>query len=396
MFNLVKPAEGYGLDILVSAAVVTTDEERLRLAALRRYEILDTPPDAASDRITALAADLFDVPISIISFADRDRIWFKSHHGIDATEIGRDVGGNAPGSAKGSAAAMPRRGPRLLAGAASDARSAGLRSIAAPPIARRAGRRYCIAVPLRTGDGHDLGTLCVMDRKPISVDARRTRQLETLAAIVMDQLEVRLASRRAAAQAVIMAGENDHRTMNSLQFVASLLNLQSRAVRSTEAADQLTAAGNRVSAVARVHRTFAAEPSAERLPILAYLRRLCGELADILETTVEIEGIEATIPTEQILALGLIANELVTNAKKHGEGAIKVTFTSAGPGDYELCVLDEGEGLPEDFTLGSSNKSGGLGLKVVTALVSQLQGRLSAHPNPAGRGACFRVAFPGS
>ncbi len=392
MFNLVKPAEGYGLDILVSAAVVTTDEERLRLAALRRYEILDTPPDAASDRITALAADLFDVPISIISFADRDRIWFKSHHGLDATEVGRDVGGRA----KGSAAAMPRRGPRLAAGVASGARSAGLRAIGAPYVAGRAGRRYCMAVPLRTGDGYDLGTLCVMDLKPISVSARRISQLETLAAIVMDQLEVRLASRRAAAQAVIMAGENDHRTMNSLQFVASLLNLQSRAVRSTEAADQLTAAGNRVSAVARVHRTFAAEPSAERLPILAYLRHLCGELADILETAIDIEGIEASIPTEQILALGLIVNELVTNAKKHGVGAIKVTFTSAGPGDYELCVLDEGEGLPEDFTLGSSNNIGGLGLKVVTALVSQLQGRLSAHPNPAGRGACFRVTFPGS
>ncbi|HTG26542.1 MAG TPA: histidine kinase dimerization/phosphoacceptor domain -containing protein, partial [Reyranella sp.] len=120
-----------------------------------------------------------------------------------------------------------------------------------------------------------------------------------------------LASRRAAAQAVTMAGENDHRTMNSLQFVASLLNLQSRAVHSAEAAGQLTIAANRVSAVARVHRTFAAEPNAERLPVLAYLRRLCGELSDILETAVEIDGLEASIPTEQILALGLITNELV-------------------------------------------------------------------------------------
>ena len=145
-------------------------------------------------------------------------------------------------------------------------------------------------MPLRTTDDFDLGTLCVMDSQPIAVDARRIRQLETLAAIVMDQLEVRLASRRAEAQAVIMAGENDHRTMNSLQFVASLLSLQSRAVHTTEAAGQLTAAANRVSAVARVHRTFAAEPSAQRLPILAYLRRLCGELAGILETAVELEG----------------------------------------------------------------------------------------------------------
>jgi two-component sensor histidine kinase len=361
-----------------------------------RYEILDTAPEAACDRITALAADLFNVPISIIGFVDRDRIWFKSHHGLDATEIGRDAEG-------GGAAVLPSIGFTLPSGTktdvwltdirSTDLRTTELRSIATPHVVGEAGRRFCIAVPLRTADGFDLGTLCVMDSQPIAVDARRIRQLETLAAIVMDQLEVRLASRRAAAQAVIMSGENDHRTMNSLQFVASLLNLQSRAVDSTEAAGQLTAAANRVSAVARVHRTFAAEPSAERLPILAYLRRLCGELADILETAVEIEGIEASIPTEQILALGLIVNELVTNAKKHGAGAIKVTFRTSGRGEYELCVLDQGPGLPEGFSP-DRHSAGSLGMKLVALLVNQLDGRLSAGANPAGRGACFTVAFP--
>ena len=399
MLHLVKPAEDDGLDILVSAAAVAMDDERPRLAALMRYEILDTPPEAACDRITALAADLFNVPISIIGFADRDRIWFKSHHGLAATEVERAAAGGA---------VLPSIGFTLPSGAktdvwstdigstdtrSTDVRITELRSIASPHVLGESRRRFCIAVPLRTADGFDLGTLCVMDSQPIPVDARRIRQLETLAAIVMDQLEVRLAARRAAAQSVIMAGENDHRTMNSLQFVASLLNLQSRAVRSTEAAGQLTAAANRVSAVARVHRTFAAEPNAERLPILAYLRRLCGELADILETSVDIEGIEAGIPTEQILALGLIVNELVSNAKKHGAGTIKVTFRTAGLGEYELAVLDEGKGLPEGFAP-DRHATGSLGMKLVALLASQLGGRLSAGANPAGRGACFSVTFP--
>ena len=95
MLHLVKPVEGDGLDILLSATAVPIDDERLRLAAVLRYEILDTAPEAACDRITALAADLFNVPISIIGFVDRDRIWFKSHHGIEATEIQRDVAGSA-------------------------------------------------------------------------------------------------------------------------------------------------------------------------------------------------------------------------------------------------------------------------------------------------------------
>jgi two-component sensor histidine kinase len=375
-----EPTEGNGPDSAPSAAGSPTVDERLRLAALRRYEILDTAAEAACDRITALAADIFDVPISVLGFVDHDRIWFKSHHGVDATEIASDEGPHAAAARNGVASSdvWP-----------TEVRSTDLRSLVASP----AGGRFCIAVPLRTADGFDLGTLCVMDSQPIPVDARRIRQLETLAAIVMDQLEVRLASRRAAAQAVIMAGENDHRTMNSLQFVASLLNLQSRAVQSSEAAGQLTAAANRVSAVARVHRTFAAEPNAERLPILGYLRRLCGELADILETVVEIEGIEASIPNDQILALGLIANELVTNAKKHGAGTIKVIFRTRGRSEYELCVLDQGPGLPKGFAP-DRHSAGSLGMKLVALLVSQLDGRLSAGANPAGRGASFTVTFP--
>jgi len=120
---------------------------------------------------------------------------------------------------------------------------------------------------------------------------------------------------------------------------------------------------------------------------------LCGELADILETAVEIDGLEASIPTEQILALGLIANELVTNAKKHGAGAIKVIFRTGGLGEYELCVLDEGPGLPKGFAP-DRHAAGSLGMKLVALLVSQLDGRLSAGANPAARGACFTVAFP--
>jgi two-component sensor histidine kinase len=383
MLHVAKPREGQALDTLVSTTVEPTDNERLRLAAVMRYEILDTPPEAAWDRITALAADLFNVPISIIGFADRDRIWFKSHHGLDATDIGR----GAPGRI---ADMLTSIGLRLPADAKAD-----FRSMIIPHGGGKAGSRFCIAVPLRTSDGYELGTLSVVDRRPIPVDARRTRRLETLAAIVIDQLEVRLASRRAAAQATIMAGENDHRTMNSLQFVASLLNLQSRAVSSSETAGQLTAAANRVSAVARIHRAFAAEPNATRLPILAHLRRLCGELANILESAVDIDGVEASIPTDQILALGLITNELVTNAKKHGAGTIKVTFRTGGLGEYELSILDEGPGLPEGFAP-DRHTAGSLGMKLVALLANQLRGRLSAGANPAGRGACFRVTFPGS
>lgn len=59
---------------------------RSALLPYGRYDILDTPPDGAFDRITAIAADLFNVPISIVSIIDHDRIWFKSHHGVDVPQ----------------------------------------------------------------------------------------------------------------------------------------------------------------------------------------------------------------------------------------------------------------------------------------------------------------------
>src|SRR3954454_14104627 len=66
--------------------------EAERLAAVRRYDILDTPPDGAFDRVTRIAARMFGVPISIVSIVDADRIWFKSHHGLDVEEIPRSPG----------------------------------------------------------------------------------------------------------------------------------------------------------------------------------------------------------------------------------------------------------------------------------------------------------------
>src|SRR5476651_1412181 len=333
-------------------ALLSTMAEAGRLAALKRYDILHTPPEAAFDHFTALAADLFKAPISIISFLDGGRLWFKSHHGLDVTEIkwGRDA----------------------------------TRSAVELRLRREFNPSFFASAPLRTADGHDLGTLSVIDHHPRQIEPAEIRHLEALAKIVVDLLELRLAKNNASARAGLMAAEIDHRAMNSLQFVASLLQLQSRAV-GAEAGRQLATAANRVLAVARVHRNFADDATADRIPVLAYLRRLCDELSDILATPVAIEGAEADVPTAHLQAIVLIVNELVTNAKKHGGGAIKITFAALADGQYELCVLDEGAGLPKDFVLNAPGHRG-LGMKVIAALVGQLNGTLSTRANPAGKG----------
>src|SRR5882672_5727400 len=76
--------------LIMNARVPENEAERLQ--ALRRYSILDAPPDGSFDHITALAAELFRVPIALISLVDHDRIWVKSRHGLDAQQIARDPG----------------------------------------------------------------------------------------------------------------------------------------------------------------------------------------------------------------------------------------------------------------------------------------------------------------
>jgi sigma-B regulation protein RsbU (phosphoserine phosphatase) len=160
------------------------DDEADRLAAVRRYDVLDTPPDGAFERITALAARHFGVPISIVSIVDTDRIWFKSHHGVDVDEIGRD-----PGLC---ASAILQDGPWVVENAATDPRT-----LANPLVAGELGLRFYAGAPLRTRDGFNLGTLCVIDQKPRDFTEEQAGTLADMAAVVMDELELRLAAREA-------------------------------------------------------------------------------------------------------------------------------------------------------------------------------------------------------
>jgi two-component sensor histidine kinase len=205
----------------------------------------------------------------------------------------------------------------------------------------------------------------------------------------MDQMEMQLAARRAVSAAELMAKEIDHRVMNSLQFVSSLLAMQSRSPELGEAAHHLQLAANRVSAVAQVHRHFTAE-GAETTSCLSFLRKLCSDLESVLSRKIEVTGDEADVPTTAIQPIGLLVNELVTNAAKHGGGLIEVEY-SVRDSVHSLSVCDEGEGLPADFDVGEARAS--LGMRVVTVLASQLGGNLSAGARADGSGACFTISF---
>lgn len=187
---------------------VGSANEAARIAAVHRFDILDTPPDGVFDRIAAVAARTLNVPIGIVSVVDTDRIWFKAHHGLDdITEIGRE-----PGLC---ASAILGQEPWIVTDAALDPRT-----LANPLVASEFGLRFYVGVPLTTSDGFNLGTLCVLDTKPRQLTEPELATLTDLAAVVVDELELRLASRQAVEAESRLRRESE-RTADALQ--ASLL-----------------------------------------------------------------------------------------------------------------------------------------------------------------------------
>ena len=156
--------------------------ESKRLSSLRKYQILDTPQDGNFDRITALAANIFKVPIAIISLVDADRIWFKSHHGLPVRQIDRD-----PGLC---ASAILSNELYIIENAKNDPRC-----LTNPLVAGDFGLQFYAATPLQTEENYNLGTLCVIDKNPRVFSKEERVILKQLGGIVMDEMNLRLALR---------------------------------------------------------------------------------------------------------------------------------------------------------------------------------------------------------
>ncbi|MDZ3833592.1 MAG: GAF domain-containing protein [Sphingopyxis sp.] len=153
--------------------------EKWRLDTLREYHLLDTDPEQAFDRVTALVADLFDAPIALVSLVDDCRQWFKSAHGLDASETPRNI------SFCQHVVADER--PVIVTDPLNDPRFADNPLVTGDPHIR-----FYAGVPLRAHNGAVLGTLCVIDREPREApDAKAMQRLEDFAAIVMAEAELR-------------------------------------------------------------------------------------------------------------------------------------------------------------------------------------------------------------
>ena len=161
-------------------------DEEARLQALAQYEVFDTEAEPSFDRVTGLAARIFNVPVSLISLVGRERQWLKSHHGIDACETSRDVSFCAH-----AILLPPEAGVFVVPDATRDPRFADNPLVTGP-----LGVRFYAGAPLRTPTGLTVGSLCVIDTRPREFSEQDRATLTDLAASVVEILELRVSTMR--------------------------------------------------------------------------------------------------------------------------------------------------------------------------------------------------------
>lgn len=160
----------------MSAPVPKNEAKRLKV--LWQYEVLDTVPEEVFDDLTELAAYICNAPISLISLVDEDRQWFKSRVGVTVRETTRDI--------SFCAHAILQNGLFIVPDARKDARFKRNPLVTGPQKIR-----FYAGAPLVTPDGHALGTLCVLDKKPRNLRPEQKQALRVLAHHVVSQLELR-------------------------------------------------------------------------------------------------------------------------------------------------------------------------------------------------------------
>jgi two-component sensor histidine kinase len=200
---------------------------------------------------------------------------------------------------------------------------------------------------------------------------------------------VRLERQHAADERIgMLLQELTHRVKNSLQFIASMVMIEARNLESAEGKAALARVSRRILALGQLYSKLSEADTFETVDAATYLNELCrdliasvykdGDAFIMLKTDIESE----LLPTDRAIPIGLIVNELVTNAVKYGfprdaQGTVMVTLKRT-PGELRLTVADDGQGF--DPRLGDS----GLGGRLVHALAEQLGGQVERKSDSLG------------
>jgi len=191
--------------------------------------------------------------------------------------------------------------------------------------------------------------------------------------------------------------ESDHRLLNGLQMVISLLMMQSRSAAAPEAGAQLAAAAHRVMSIERIHRRLHINDGTKTVAFKNYLEAFCKDISGMMtaeklsEQEILVDCDDISLPTATAIPLGFIISELITNAIKYGKGSIHVRLEGRPKNICALSVSNDGPALPEGYDPAASK---GLGMKIVQSFVRQIGGEFQFGPGKKNHGAQFTVLFP--
>ncbi|MDC8001759.1 GAF domain-containing sensor histidine kinase [Aequorivita todarodis] len=385
------------------------DNEKERVAELKKYNLLDTLSENDFDNITALVAAICEVPISLITLLDSDRNFFKSHFGLDFNQSPRNI------SFCGHAILQDEE-IFIVEDAANDLRFKD------NPLVTEANALFYAGVPLVNSNGFKLGTLCVFDHKPRKLTELQITSLKALGKQVVILFELRRKNKlltefqkelqQRNERLVKFAQVVSHDLKSPLANITSLTrmlreeNIQTLSEDSGMYLNYIEESSfslkNYINGILKFYKTDELiDAQKEDVP----LKQVFEEINEILIT----DDIVFEYPTAPVLqnvnkaALTQIFLNLIDNSLKYNlnpQRMVSVTYTEE-PDFHKFSIKDNGMGIDlgvqeEIFTLfkttGIKDRDGkegtGIGLATVKSLVSKLGGTISLDSEP-GKGSIF-------
>jgi phosphoserine phosphatase RsbU/P len=178
-------------------------DEDARLAELHRLEILYTEPEPVFDRVTAELAKVFDAPMTEMTFMDRDKQYIKSH--MIGEQVPKEIAAIKifPRGASPCAYVIAQKTGLVVGDMAADPRFAQSDAV-------KMGARFYAGMPLMSGDGHAVGTLCILDNKPRELTQREQQLLQIVADGLMSEVRLRQVTKSLVARQMVMAQDLNH------------------------------------------------------------------------------------------------------------------------------------------------------------------------------------------